>query len=170
MSHAFYETMKETKSLGIQLGFYSVPGGYHPPHWHDELEILYYLNGGTEICVEHKTFQLPKKQVIVVDSRQIHSTHTSDTTAMFVCIHISKAKLLEYVPDAESLAIRCLPEDITEENFPAYLEICRLAGSLVQLYMEDSPFFALESEGIILQMFARILRHFSVSILPHCPS
>lgn len=25
MSHAFYETMKETKSLGIQLGFYSVP-------------------------------------------------------------------------------------------------------------------------------------------------
>ena len=166
MSHAFYETMKETKSLGIQLGFYSVPGGYHPPHWHDELEILYYLNGGTEICVEHKTFQLPKKQVIVVDSRQIHSTHTSDTTAMFVCIHISKAKLLEYVPDAESLAIRCLPEDITEENFPAYLEICKLAGSLVQLYMEDSPFFALESEGIILQMFARILRHFSVRTLP----
>lgn len=62
MSHAFYETMKETKSLGIQLGFYSVPGGYHPPHWHDELEILYYLNGGTEICVEHKTFQLPKSR------------------------------------------------------------------------------------------------------------
>lgn len=116
--------------------------------------------------MEHKTFQLPKKQVIVVDSRQIHSTHTSDTTAMFVCIHISKAKLLEYVPDAESLAIRCLPEDITEENFPVYLEICKLAGSLVQLYMENSPFFALESEGIILQMFARILRHFSVSILP----
>ena len=128
MSHAFYETMKETKSLGIQLGFYSVPGGYHPPHWHDELEILYYLNGGTEICVEHKTFQIPKKQIIVIDSRQIHSTHTSDATAMFVCIHISKAKLLEYVPDAESLAIRCLPEDITEKNFPVYLEICRLAG------------------------------------------
>lgn len=116
--------------------------------------------------MEHKTFQLPKKQVIVIDSRQIHSTHTSDAMAMFVCIHISKAKLLEYVPDAESLAIRCLPEDITEKNFPVYLEICRLAGSLVQLYMEDSPFSALESEGIILQMFARLLRHFSVRTLP----
>lgn len=166
MSHAFYETMKEAKSLGIQIGFYSVPGGYHPLHWHDELEILYYLNGNTNIDIERRIYRLIPKQVIVIDSKQIHSTHSSDATAMFVCIHISKAKLLEYVPNPESYAIRCLPAEITEENAHPYLEICRLAEALVQLYLKDAPFFSLEAEGIILQMFARLLEHFSVRILP----
>lgn len=169
MSHPFYEIIKETKTLGIHLAFTTSAGGFHPFHWHDEVEILYLLNGQGDIIINNQKYKLPKRQVIVIDSKLVHSTFTYNAATMFVCIHLSKTKLLDYLPDAETYMINCIPESISNEMFPKYLEICELAENIVRLYMNDSPFFTLESEGIVLQMFAKLLSDFSSRTFPKFP-
>ena len=89
--------------------------------------------------------------------------YTHDKTSMFLRIHISKAYLQSYLPDVELYRITCFPEEITDEQFPEYYRICELLAELTRLYIMDTPFFRLEAEGIILQIVAQLIRHFSSS-------
>lgn len=167
MNQPYYETFHEISPQGIHLSYLTTPGGYHPLHWHEELEILYTLNGNADIIVEGRKYQLLKRHIMVIDSRQVHSTYAYQSTSMFICIHISKKYMQKYLPDIELYRILCTPEDIHTELFTPYLEICRLMESLTRLYMVDClPTFAMESEGIILQVLSRLLRFFSEKTVP----
>ena len=168
MAQPYYETFREISPLGIKLSYLTTPGGYHPLHWHEELELLYTLNGEADIIVEGTKYRLLKKHIMVIESRQVHSTFAYQDTSMFICIHISKKYMQKYLPDIGLYQIRCIPEEIDTEHFPAYLEICRLMESLTRLYMAECvPTFTMESEGIILQVLSRLLRFFSKKTLPH---
>lgn len=167
MSRPYYETFHEISPQGIQLSYLTTPGGYHPLHWHDELEIFYTLNGEADIIVEGKKYRLLKRHIMVIESRQVHSTYAYQDTSMFICIHISKKYMQKYLPDIELYQINCIPEEIDAEQFPVYLETCQFMETLTRLYMvENIPTFTMESEGIILQVLSRLLRFFSEYAVP----
>ena len=67
MEQPYYETFHEISPQGIRLSYLTAPGGYHPPHWHDELEILYPLNGEADINIEGKIYREVKKHILVVE-------------------------------------------------------------------------------------------------------
>lgn len=161
-----HQKIFEISPLGVVLAFCTHPGGYHPSHWHEELEILYPLNGEADIIVDNKKYRLPKKHVTVVESGKIHSTFSYDSSEMFLRIYVSKECLQNYIPDITLCRIHCIPEDISGEQFPEYYKICELLAELTRLYIYDTPFFRLEAEGIVLQAAARLVRFFSRSAAP----
>lgn len=166
MSRAYYESIKEIGKSGIILSYQTVPGGYHPLHWHEEVELLYPLNGEADIEIEGTKYQLAKKQLLVVESCEVHSTYSYNSPCMFLCIHLSKKYMQQYLPDIEQYQIHCKPEDITDEEFPLYLEICKMLETLTRIYIEDAAAFQLEAEGIVLQILAHLIRHFSSRTAP----
>lgn len=90
MENSYYAAASPL-STGISIAYTTAPGGYFPLHWHEELEILYPLNGAADITIEGKKFRLLNKHMLVVESRKVHSTYTYDELSMFVCIHVSKS-------------------------------------------------------------------------------
>ncbi len=166
MAKPSYETLYESSQLGIRLSFLTTPGGYNPLHWHNELEILYHLNGEADITVEGKKYSLPKKNLLTVESCQVHSTHVYDMTGMYLCIHVSKNHLKNYLPEIELYQIRCYPQEISDEDFPAYLHICELLAEITKLYMTDAAAYRLEAEGLVIQAVSRLIRYFSSKALP----
>ena len=83
---------------------------------------------------------------------------------MNICVHVSKDKLKSYLPDIELYRIQCIPEQIHDKQFPFYYEICQMMSTLTKLYMREASISDLESEGIILQVLAHLLRHFGTRI------
>lgn len=162
MGNALYETFANTSSLGISYAWYTNSGGHHPLHWHEEVELLYPLSGEADIIIDGNSYKLLKRHLLVVESSMVHSTHSYNTSSMFLCIHISKSKLREYIPDIEALQLHCKPNTITDDNFKYYLEICRLLDDLTRLYVNEPPTFSLEADGIILQATAKLYAHFSI--------
>ena len=162
MEQPYYETFQEINKLGIQLAYYTSPGGYHPLHWHEEIELLYPLNGESTIQIEGRKYQISNKHLTVIDSRQVHSTYTYSDTSMFICIHISVKYMEKYLPDLDMYQIHCIPDDITDEQFPEYLFICKQMEQLTRLYIEDVSAYLMEAEGIIMQVLAHLIRFFSV--------
>lgn len=162
MASAYFELINHTNLSGIRLAYQTTPGGYHPPHWHYELELLYPLNGDTDIIISGNVQKMKKRQLTVVESCQVHSTHCYHPTAMFICLHISKKAMRRYMPDIDLYQIQCTPESIQDDQFESYLNICRMMDNLTRLYIEEKPTFSLESEGIILQMLAKLIQDFSV--------
>ena len=161
MAKAYYEVLKEINELGIRIAYRTVHGGYRPLHWHDELEILFPLNGDADITIEGQKYKLLNKQILVIESGKIHSTYSYTKTHMFACIQISKRLMQKYMPNIELYQIRCIPELVSNEQFDHYMELCQMAADLTKLYIEESPTSLLESEGIVLQMLARLIKYFS---------
>ena len=162
MADAYFELIDTSSLSGIRLAYQTVPGGYHPPHGHYELELLYALNGDTDIIISGQSQKMKNRQLIVVESCQVHSTHYYNPTSMFICLHISKKAMRRYMPDIDLYQIRCTPEVITDEQFPAYLKLCQTMDELTRLYIEEKPTFRLETEGIILQILAKLIQDFSL--------
>lgn len=169
MYHSYYEQPMKSSPLGIRILYQTLPGGFNPLHWHETLEILYPLNGDMNLLLDGATYHLPKKNLTVIESRQAHSTQIYGDTAMNICIHISKDKLKSYFPDIGLYQIQCIPEEIHDEQFPVYYEICQMMSQLTKLYISEAPVTYLESEGIVLQVLARLLRHFGVRIEDNTP-
>lgn len=161
-----YETYRKVDTEGIYLSYSTAPGGYHPLHWHEEIELLYQLNGRSDIQIDEKKYQIQNKLLTVINSRQVHSVHTYSDTSMFICVHISKKLIEKYIPDIDLYRIYCIPDDIPDSQFPEYLSVCRQMEDLLRLYITDKPAWQMESEGIILQVLAQLIRHFSRKSAP----
>lgn len=161
-----YETYRKVDTEGIYLSYSTAPGGYHPLHWHEEIELLYQLNGRSDIQIDGKKYQIQNKLLTVINSRQVHSIHTYSDTSMFICVHISKKLIEKYMPDIDLYRIYCIPDDIPDSQFPEYLSVCRQMEDLLRLYITDKLAWQMESEGIILQVLAQLIRHFSRKSAP----
>lgn len=161
MNHCYYETIPQTQNSGIHVDYVTRPGGYHPMHWHEELEILYPLNGFSEITAEKEHYRLPKKHFSVIESCVVHSTFTTDDITMYLCIQIAKKHFTNYLHDIEQYRIHCTPDSITDEQFPDYRKICALIEELLHLYVKEPPTFYMESEGIVLQILSKLICCFS---------
>lgn len=161
MEKPYYKAHLDRSMLGIRIVYSTTPGGYHPLHWHDEIEILYPLNGDIDLKINDKKYLIQTKHFAVIESNQVHSTYNHNRTSMFLCIHISKKVLESYLPNIELHQIGCFPRDITDDQFPEYRQICEFLENLTRFYMQDSPTYALEADGIILQVLGHLLRYFS---------
>ncbi len=158
----FDNTVPKSQNTGISIACTTAPGGYHPLHWHEELEILFPLNGTADITIEGKKFQLLKKHMLVIESRKVHNTYIYDKVSMFVSIHVSRKHMRQYLPDIDSYRIHCTPEYASDGQFPTYRGICELLENLTRLYIEEPITYRMEADGLVLQILSRLIRFFSV--------
>lgn len=161
-----YEAFHKTSPLGISFAWFTNSGGHHPLHWHNELEILYPLSGKADIRLSQSTHNLLKRHLLVVEGGTLHSTHSESGSAMFLCIHVAKDMLRDYLPELETLHITCSPDIITDENFEHYLHLCQMLDDLTKLYIREAPGFFLEADGIVLQIMGKLVEHFSSPSTP----
>ncbi len=166
MQKPYNEIILETSPLGVRFAFHTKEGGYWPLHWHEELEILYPLNGESDVTIEGVTYRLPNKQLIVIDSKKIHSTFHYGDHAMFLCIHVTKKALEWYFPKIQDFHIQCCPNAIPDEHFAQYLQMNQHLQRITELYITDSPASLLESEGLLLQILSCLLLYFSSDTAP----
>jgi len=160
------EIILETSTLGIKLAFYTKEGGCSPLHWHEELEILYPLNGESDVFIDGVSYRQKNKQLLVIDSKKIHSTCNYGDHSMYLCIHITKKSLEWYFPKIQDHHIQCQPNDIPDDKFADYLRMNQSLQRITELYITDSPVFLLESEGLVLQVLSCLLLHFSSDTAP----
>lgn len=166
MEQIIYETATEKSPLGFHYCWHTNYGGQPTIHWHDEIELLYPLNGEADITIDGTKHRLIQRRPIVIDSGQVHNTHSSSPTAMFLCVHISRRELKTYMPDIDMHHIHCIPELIAPEQVDACLELCTLLEEMTRLFMKKDPMFSLRAESILLRVTATLLEHFSVRRLP----
>lgn len=161
MEKPFYKSHFDMSILGIRVEYSTTPGGYHPLHWHEEIEILYPLNGDIILTVDGKKYTIQQKNFAVIESCQVHSTFNNNKASMFICIHITKKLLESFFPNIELYRIHCLTVPASDESVSCYRQICRLLEDLTRLYVQVTPTYTLEANGIVMQIAGHLLRDFS---------
>ena len=162
----YNEIILETSPLNIKIAFYTRAGGYSPLHWHESLEILYPLNGESDIFIDGATYRQKSRQLLVVDSNKVHSTYHHGESAMFLCVHIDKKSLEWYFPKLQDYQIKCYPDSVLDSDFCEYMKMCNNLKRITELYITNSPTFLLESEGLILEILSKLITNFSIDSAP----
>ena len=137
-----------------------------PAHWHEAMEILFCLNGTVTIHIEQETLSLSHNQLIVFDSKEVHSIHSDSNLYMFLCIHVDKKQLSIYCPDFELYQIRCRPIPLDNPKSTQYIHLCQLAHNMTRTNVTNESTSAMRSDGTALLMLADLIRYFSVYSLP----
>ena len=166
MAKAYHESLHPLGNLGIQVSMAALENTHIPAHWHEAMEILFCLNGSVRIHVEHEHLTLQHNQLIVFDSKEVHSIHSDSNLYMFLCIHVDKKRLSVYCPDLELYHIKCRPVPLDDPKSTQYIHICQLAHDLTRLNVENESTSAMRSDGTALLMLADLIRYFSVYSLP----
>lgn len=162
MAKAYHEALHPMGNLGIQVSMAALESPHLPMHWHEAMEILFCLNGEVTIHVDHETITLSRNQLIVFDSREVHSIHSGSNLYMFLCIHVDKKQLSVYCPDLELYHIRCRPVPLNDPKSTQYIHLCQLAHDLTRTNIENESTSAMRSDGTALLMLADMIRYFSV--------
>ena len=90
MATAYHEAIQPLGNLGIQISMATLENPHQPLHWHEAMEILFCLNDTVTIQANHEALTLSRGQLIVFDSKEVHSIHSDSTVYMFLCIHVDK--------------------------------------------------------------------------------
>lgn len=85
MAKAYHEALHPLGNLGIQVSMATLESPHIPAHWHDAMEILFCLNGEVRIHAEHDTLTLSHNQLIVFDSKEVHSIHSDSN---YICFYV----------------------------------------------------------------------------------
>ena len=166
MAKAYHEALHPLGNLGIQVSMAALENTHIPAHWHEAMEILFCLNGSVRVHVEHEHLTLQRNQLIVFDSKEVHSIHSDSKLYMFLCIHVDKKQLSVYCPDLELYHIKCRPVSLDDSKSTQYIHLCQLAHDLTRTNVENKNTSAMRSDGTALLMLADLIRYFSVYSLP----
>lgn len=60
-----------------------------PFHWHDELQITWISEGELEYCINGDKFRLGSDKLLLVQSHQLHSSHTTTSDVKTLCINFT---------------------------------------------------------------------------------
>lgn len=166
MANVYHEALHPLGNLGIQVSMAALETPHIPAHWHEAMEILFCLNGSVHIHVEHEPIILRRNQLIVFDSKEVHSIHSDSKLYMFLCIHVDKKQLSIYCPDLELYHMKCHPVPLDDPKSTQYIHICHLAHDLTRMNVKNESTSAMRSDGTALLMLADLIRYFSVYSLP----
>ena len=170
MAKAYHEALHPLGNLGIQVSMATLESPHIPAHWRDAMEILFCLNGEVRIHAEHDTLTLSHNQLIVFDSKEVHSIHSDSKLYMFLCIHVDKKLLSVYCPNLELYHIKCRPVPLDDPKAIQYIHLCQLAHELTRTNIKNASTRAMRSDGTALLMLADLIQYFSEYAPPETAS
>lgn len=166
MAEAYHESLHPFGNLGIQVSLAALEAPHIPMHWHDSMEILFCLNGEVTVHTEKENYSLSKNQLIVFDSREVHSIDSASSLYMFLCMHVDKKQLSVYCPELELYNISCHPLPLDDPKASKYIRLCQLARELTRTNIRDKSTRTMQSDGISLLMLADLVEYFSEYVPP----
>ncbi|GMQ57837.1 AraC family transcriptional regulator [Vallitalea sediminicola] len=140
------------------LLFYHNDNIIFPPHWHDEIELIYMLEGECEVWLNNTLYKLNKGNLIVIGSKEIHHfSNNKKSKKIFIQFDLSLVSniyndlnnLKYMVPVFDS-------NNISDEHYRMELE--RQILELEQEFIQKKPAYKLNLMAGLYRIIAVMLR------------
>ena len=113
MEYYYHEQLTNLEDTGFGLISIDHPNTYAPPHWHQALELLYFLQGEVTCRFSHRTVLAQAGDLLLINSQDIHETRCSQD-AKYLVVHILPGAMCRYVDDFDQLyfSLKFDPDDM----------------------------------------------------------
>lgn len=124
-------------------------GGFHL-HWHEHLEFLYCIRKGKVFC-SNRTYNLNARELIVVNSKEYHSTHDG----YFYCMRVTPS----FFSDIEFDNVLFVPHIKNDETINNCFKMLRKETKLA------SPGYDMAVKSIVYHFMCHLLRNYKTDTI-----
>ena len=119
MQNYQYRQLTDLDDTGFGIIYECRPRSYTPPHWHQAVEILLFVQGKTTCNFSHAVIHAQPGDVYLINSHDVHDTRCS-RDAKYLCVHILPSAMCRYVPNFDQLSFSLLFDPEDKEKAEAY--------------------------------------------------
>ncbi|WP_027702840.1 AraC family transcriptional regulator [Metaclostridioides mangenotii] len=83
-----YEIVKDKDDYHLPINVFIHSVNEFALHWHNEIELIYMLEGSVSVTIGKETFILREGDVIFVNSKEVHSSKKTDDSNKFLTLQI----------------------------------------------------------------------------------
>lgn len=137
---------------------------YHPrkysyflPHWHENIELLYFYEGQSVIC-DREMYPVKAGDIAVFAPNSLHSI-PQEMSANYECLIIDTSFLIENNIDILHLDFECVVSDSSAA------ELFKAAVREIALQKAQAPFGAAAAKAAILSLMVCLCRGYSKKLL-----
>lgn len=151
-----------------ELNALSNAANHFEPHWHEEIELLYFLEGEAQIACNAALISVKPGDLVVVNSNDLHAGYASGDKVLYYCIIIDLSLLrsnyadvceLKYIhPISQNLILFC-------NKIASDREICRAVREICVEYRERAPAFELAIKSYIYYVLTVLFRNYVARVL-----
>lgn len=129
-------------------------------HWHNSLEIVYILNGIMDVTVNDHITRLFGGDFIIVNSRDIHSTHCIGSSRILL-LQLPYSFLKEHIPGYEFVRFQDTGGPF---SFPGQNKLKPLLDQMAELYSDQSTIGRLKLTSLLYSLLSELVADYMVHI------
>lgn len=120
------------------------------PHWHEEMELLFFTSGGGTVFIDGISFHVKAGDLAVVGFGSMHSLQDAETDTQYDCLILSPALCAPAGIQPEQLQL--LPHIRDDAIFVRLAQITRE-------FQTKAPYYKSAAKAEIISMLIYLLRH-----------
>ena len=122
------------------------------PHWHDSIEILYFISGSAKVKCDYSSYRVNPGDVIIVNANQLHIVDVSSDKCIYHCFILSES-LFGLGADFQNYYFENV---IRWDN-----TINSLLDKIIEEINEKGREYKLAAKGLIYELIAYLSRNYS---------
>ncbi|MBI9011595.1 MAG: AraC family transcriptional regulator [Clostridiales bacterium] len=154
-----YESIKHQVEMPIKIFTQTV--GEFPYHWHEEIEILFVLEGSLEIRVSKKPYHLNEGDLFIVNKNELHfikSTLASGNTQL-LALQFEDSYFKKYgLVLTDKKFQMCLNDDT--QNRSDHYQIKNILAKMMNQVLNKEPYYNLRLEQLLLDLVILLMSQY----------
>ena len=148
----------EDKEFPIQLQLRKITnsGTYAPEHWHEHLELLYILEGKTNVEINGTVISVEKGDLIVVNGNELHGCFGDQIPVSIMVISFEMETLAKEFAEKHIIFQALIRDD---------KEIAHMVTNIVEENEQKNMGYKLICKGYVLQLIAYLCRNYASEML-----
>lgn len=155
-----HEQVQTNAALPMRFQIYSTEGELIPMHWHNSLEIVYILDGAMDVTVKDHITRLFSGDFTIVNSREIHGTHCTDPTTVFL-LQLPYHFLKEHIPEYDFIRFRNFSSQF---SFPGENSLKPIFDQMTALFSSSDTESRLRLTALLYSLMAELTAGYMVHL------
>lgn len=157
-----HETIIDDARLRMHFAIVHSDVEFTPLHWHNHIEVILMLDGVMHIDVDDRSYDLHYLDILLIDTRKIHSTHTHGSSG-YLLLQIPKDDVRRLIPDYDTLYL----EEYHPYKADASESLFRMEEILLQMkdvYERQEKGYRLVLTSLFYTFLNELYLHHTVSL------
>lgn len=154
-----YELINHEEKLPIKVFLHNI--NQYPIHWHEEIELIFVLQGTIKIIEENKSFELKEGDLILINSNMLHSSEYIEQNTTLV-MQIDVKYYEKFYPNFSNILFECKSFLSSEKNQKAFNIVRSLLAGIMFSVNKKNTDYELEVHELLFRLIRLFISNFIV--------
>ena len=154
-----YELINHEERLPIKIFLHNI--NKYPIHWHEDMEIIFVLNGRIKITEGHKEYVLNEDDIILINSNVMHSSEYIEQNTTLV-MQIDTMFFNNYIDNFSEIIFDCNTLSGDGKDKQRFDDIRNTLARIMMVVHKKDGAYVVKAQELIFKLIGLLISNFQV--------